>query len=84
MATFELVDGRPTAPVTLSARSRAGAEFTFAVAQDAVRVSPAWAADSSGDTMLAARRIVEGCDGRMSVTTTECGTEMVITMPTLS
>ena len=84
MATFELVDGRPTAPVTLTARSQAGAEFTFAVAQDAVRVSPAWVADSSGDAMLAARRIVEGCDGRMSVTTTESGTEMVITMPTLS
>ena len=95
-ATFALVDGLATARIVLTARSGGDGEFTFAVTQDLVSAPSAWVAqaveDSSADrsgggmatmAMLAARRIVEACSGRISVHAAEGGTEMFITMPTL-
>lgn len=95
MATFGLLDSVPGAPITFTATSRAGGEVTFAVAQDAVSAPATWAAhaiegsavDQSGGgiatILLAARRIVERCDGRMAVTTAEGRTEMLITLPSV-
>jgi hypothetical protein len=94
MATFGLVEGA-NAQVSVLARLDPGGDFNFSVTQDAVGPPPAWLALAREDAsdyqpggigtvaILAARRIAEQADGRMTVTASGRGSEIHITIPNL-
>lgn len=93
LATFALVDGTDV-PVSVSARVKPQGEFSFLVAQDGIDASGAWTApaaeaagtqtsQSDGVLIAAARRAAEACGGKMAVTTSGCGSDIHISVPTV-
>jgi hypothetical protein len=96
MATFGLVGDRAGARVGLTAHRGTGGAVTCAVTQDLVSAAPAWGSApgervalhrSEGGmaavAVVGARRVVEGCDGRLSVDAGDRGTRIELTIPSL-
>lgn len=94
IATLELVDGTD-AQLAVLARVDPGGDFTFAVTHNGLTMPSAWLAPgremASNDradaigavALLAARRIVESCEGRIAVTGSGRGAGFRITLPSL-
>lgn len=94
MATFALVEGA-NAQVSVLARLDPGGDFHFSVTQDAVGPPAAWLTLAREEVseyqpggigtvaILAARRVVEQADGRMTVTASGRGSEIHLTIPNL-
>lgn len=94
LATFALVDGTDV-PVSVSVRVNPQGEFSFLVTQDGIRASGAWTAHASDDAasqqsgesavlIAAACRAAEACGGKMTVTTSGSGSDVHISVPTVS
>ena len=91
-ATFGLVDGAD-AQVTVLARLDPGGDFAFSVSQDTMTAPRAWMAltreeprSAAGTTLVAlatARQIIESCEGRVSVTASNGGSEILATIPSV-
>ena len=94
LATFALVDGTDV-PVSVSARVNPQGEFSFLVTQDGISASGAWTAHASDDAaghpngesavlIAAARRAADACGGKMTVSASGCGSDVHISVPTVS
>jgi hypothetical protein len=93
LVAFGLLDGVTHPRVTVTARAEG--DFLFRVALDGRRVPGVWmtdtmaiapsdlAADRGTVLFLAARRIVERCEGRIDVTPSDRGSEIVVSIPCL-
>lgn len=93
LVSFGLLDGVAEPRVTVTAR--ANGEFSLTVAHEGCRLPAVWmtdtgdgvTADRAGDggavLLLAARRIIERCGGRLAPTTGRRGTEIRVSIPRL-
>ena len=77
LATIALQDDQSEFVVTMRAEARGG-EVVFSVAQGQVRPPANWATDAV--PIVSAGRIVEACEGRMTVTGTGAGTDVRLTL----
>jgi hypothetical protein len=95
LSTFQLLDGTDV-QTTVLARLEPGGDFTFSITQDGVGAPAAWLAlsreDASGGRPIgaaaipiaAARRLVEETGGRLRIAEWGRGTEIHVTIPSIS
>jgi hypothetical protein len=93
LVVFDLLEGLTEPRLVLTTHS--DGDFVLSVAVDGRRALPAWMMDANAEArgarvddgravlLLATRRIVERCEGRLAVVTTEHGSEIRVSIPRL-